>query len=154
MRYSKIQTCDTINSLNGIAVSLWVQGCNHDCVGCFNKDTHDFSGGKTFDWDSHKELIKAMSNPYVTGFSVLGGEPLDKDNIFGVLLIIKEIRKRFPDKTISVWTGYSFEHMKALYSLADIDYIIDGKFIEDLADKKLKFRGSSNQRIFHNKEGK
>lgn len=153
MRYAKINTCDLINVKSGVAVSFWLQGCPHACDGCFNKETWDSTNGKHFDMDARKDLFNALSESYVTTFSVLGGEPLAPYHREEVLNLINEIKFIFPEITIMVWTGYTLDEI--IYSdIKSIDYIIDGKFVKELSDKNLKLRGSSNQKVWKNVNGK
>ncbi len=146
MNYIKIDSCDTVNTIGGVAVSLWVQGCPHHCDGCFNQETWDKNGGKLFTDDTIKNLKKILGNNYVSGFSVLGGEPFAPYNITKVLEIIKEIKSEYPHLTIMVWSGYLVNDLIKDYDLTDIDYIVEGRFIKSLSTKK-RLRGSDNQKL-------
>lgn len=152
---------DDIADGEGICTSLWVQGCPIRCKGCHNPHTWDFNGGVEMD---NKELIKILkkylaSNNIQRNFSVLGGEPLCLENIGDVSDIICEIKKEYPDIKIFIWTGYKipseFYHnpgyaYDSLYEiLENADYIIDSPYEDDKRDITLKWRGSSNQRIWH-----
>lgn len=152
MNFMKINTCDTINTISGVAVSLWVAGCPFKCDGCFNPETWNKDNGK--EW-TIKERLKLFSfikdnRPYISTFSVLGGEPLAPYNRDEVLKVISEIRFLFPEIRIMIWTGYDWgDELKEIISghEKNIDYLIVGQFVKELADDKLFLRGSSNQRI-------
>ena len=137
---------DIVNG-EGIAVSLFVQGCPHHCKGCFNQETWDFNGGKEWTKDVEDEFIKLCKRDYVSCVSLLGGEPLAQKDILDLLKRIKtEV-----NKPVYVWTGYTAEFVikhKPL-ELSYIHYLIDGKFEEDKKDVRLRLRGSSNQKIWH-----
>ncbi|MEG0151636.1 MAG: anaerobic ribonucleoside-triphosphate reductase activating protein [Cellulosilyticaceae bacterium] len=149
MKYAKINDCDTINVVSGVSVSLWTQGCPHECSGCFNESTWDANRGYDFSVKSEFELIKKLDNSYITTFSILGGEPFSEQNREDVSWLTKTVRLLFPEKKIMVWTGYRLEDVfKMNLDIGAIDYIIDGRFVEALADKNLKLRGSSNQTVW------
>lgn len=150
MNFMTINNCDLVNTLRGIAVSWWVSGCPHRCEGCFNPETWNRDSGKYYGYVDAMKLRELVSKKYVQGFSILGGEPFAPYNIDKVLAEIKSIRALFPEKRIMVWTGYRLQDIIARYDLSDIDYIIDGQFIESLSDKKIKLRGSSNQTVWKN----
>lgn len=152
MRYASINNCDIINTIRGVAVSLWVQGCPHACDGCFNSETWNLSGGEIFDDEAEKRLFEALSSKYVTTFSVLGGEPLSPQNAESVLNIISKVKSLYPDMTIMIWTGYEFDDINK-YDLSNVDYIIDGRYEKDKPTKK-KLRGSDNQIMWHKVDGR
>jgi anaerobic ribonucleoside-triphosphate reductase activating protein len=133
----------------GWRVSLFVSGCRNQCSGCFNKDAWDFEYGKKFSWDIIHEIERLVSNPNIRGLSILGGEPLEPENISSVEALCAYIKEKFPEKDIWLWTGYDFiedgliKHSIMRY----IDVLVDGRFEEDKKDLTLKYRGSSNQRI-------
>ena len=154
MRYAAIYPFDISNG-PGIRVSLFVQGCDKHCPGCFNKETWDFSGGKQFNEETISELLRLAENEWISGLSILGGEPLHPNNISSVITLCKKFKDKYPNKTIWIWTGYTMEEIRGLLRLIDthisfssIDAIIDGPFIESEKDLSLKWRGSSNQRIW------
>lgn len=151
MNYAKIRKLDVTNG-DGIGVSLFVQGCHFHCKNCFNKTTWDFNGGNQFTKDTLNKLVELLNNEYMERFSVLGGEPLAKENIYGVLCTIAEIRKKVTNVTIWVYTGYTFEEVKKLkYGkeiLDKIDVLVDGRYVDELRDLTLAFRGSKNQNIW------
>lgn len=151
MNYAKIRKLDVTNG-EGIGVSLFVQGCQFHCKNCFNKVTWDFDGGKKFTKDTLNTIISLLNDEHIKRFSILGGEPLAKENIYDVLQTIIEIRKSVTDIIIWVYTGYTFDEVKQLkYGkeiLDNIDTIVDGRYIDELRNLTLEFRGSSNQNIW------
>lgn len=160
MNYAKIRTHDIANG-EGVRTSLFVSGCTLHCPGCFNTEAQDFSFGTPFTEQTIKEIEETLKDPVVTGLSILGGEPLDQDND-GLLAMIElcDITHRL-GKNVWMWTGHVWEDVfekpcelgesrhKALTMrlLAHCDVVVDGPFRMDLADRFLKWRGSSNQRI-------
>lgn len=156
MKYADIKVADVANGL-GVRVSLFVSGCNHHCKGCFNEDAWNFNYGKEFTEETIEEIIKDLDNPYISGLSLLGGEPLEYENQKGILPLVKRVKEVYPDKNIWCYTGFTFDRdvingmcnkwdeTKELVSY--IDVIVDGKFEEDKKSLSLKFRGSKNQRI-------
>lgn len=146
IRYALIRDMDISNG-EGISVSLFVQGCNFHCPGCFNKETWDFASGKEWNAAIENSFIELGKRDYITHISVLGGEPLQQDD--DLLNLLKRI-KREVGKPVFLWTGYEFENIpkEKLVLLNYTDKITDGKFIEELKDLNLKFKGSSNQKIY------
>ena len=144
---------DIVDCDSGVAVSLFTAGCPHRCKGCHNSILWDYNYGEDEDI---KEIISRLiyligKNDIQRQFSVLGGEPLCPENIEDVARIINEIRAKYPSIKIYVWTGYEFENLPDSEELKNIlnniDVLIDGPFIEELKDTRLKLRGSSNQHI-------
>lgn len=158
MKYAKIKNCDVANG-PGVRVSLFVSGCNHHCKNCFNREAWDFNYGNDFTDKEENEIIEDLKPDYITGLSLLGGEPFERINQEGLVPLIKKVKQTYPDKKIWCYTGFTFdkqivekminEENRAVTKemLNNIDYIVDGKFVEELKDPKLRFRGSSNQRI-------
>ena len=158
MKYAKIKKCDVANG-PGVRVSLFVSGCNHHCKGCFNSQAWDFNYGKEFTEDEQNEIIEDLKPDYITGLSLLGGEPFEKANQEGLVPLVKKVKQTYPDKKIWCYTGFTFDKQilgemiekenreTTKEMLENIDYIVDGRFVEELKDPKLRFRGSSNQRI-------
>lgn len=158
MKYAKIKKCDVANG-PGVRVSLFVSGCNHHCKNCFNREAWDFNYGKEFTEDEQNEIIEDLKPEYITGLSLLGGEPFERTNQEGLVPLIKKVKEKYPNKKIWCYTGFTFDNQiigemikkegrkTTKEMLENIDYIVDGKFIEELKDPKLRFRGSSNQRI-------
>lgn len=148
MNYAKIITADIANG-PGFRVSLFVSGCARNCPGCFNPETHDPDFGKPFDSSAKEKIFTELSKDWIDGLSLLGGEPMSllSDNRKVITEFVKEVKEKFPNKTIWMWTGYTIEELKNEEILNYIDGIVDGGFIEDLHSTELKWRGSSNQRI-------
>ena len=156
MNYADIKVADVANGL-GVRVSLFVSGCNHHCKGCFNEEAWDFNFGKKFTEKTIEEIINDLDNPYISGLSILGGEPLEYENQKGILPLVKKVKEIYPDKNIWCYTGFTFDkdviggmcnkwkETKELISY--IDVVVDGKFEEDKKSLSIKFRGSTNQRI-------
>ena len=156
MRFSKIKDNDIANGV-GITMSLWTQGCPHHCKGCFNEETWSFEFGQPFTAETEEQILKLLEPSYISGLTVLGGEPMEYMNQEALLPFLEKVKERFPEKTIWCFTGYVFEKdilnrmlPKWKYTkkmLEQIDYLVDGPFVEAKKDITLRFRGSSNQRI-------
>ena len=156
MNYADIKKADVANGL-GVRVSVFVSGCTHHCKNCFNREAWDFNYGKEFTEKEEERVINELDHPYVAGLSLLGGEPLEHVNQKGLLPLVKKVKEKFPEKNIWCYTGYKFdkdimENMCKNWEetpeiLKYIDVIVDGEFEEDKKDLKLRFKGSSNQRI-------
>lgn len=158
MRYAGIIKND-IAAAPGVCVSFFVQGCPIRCKGCHNPEAQDFNGGKEFSQNVIDDLKKALfANGIERTLCIMGGEPLCAENLFLTELVIREIRKDFPNIKIYVWTGYLYETLQASsnkslkYILSTIDTLIDGPYIEEQRDITLPMRGSRNQRIIDLKE--
>lgn len=146
MRYNTIRQLDIANG-PGCRVSLFVQGCPFNCLGCFNTVARDFSGGKEFT-DQTVELILGLLKPgHISGLSILGGEPFAPQSREVVLELTKKVKEVYPEKNIWVWTGYEWEDVMESLSDSGIDVLVDGKFVQDLRDPRLQYRGSKNQRV-------
>ena len=156
MNYGQIKKYDIANG-EGVRVSLFVSGCTHHCKGCFNEETWDFNYGKPFTVETENEIINALSSTFINGFSLLGGEPFEKQNQRVLLPFLKKLKNLFPEKDIWCYTGYTLENdllqeSRARCECTDeilnyIDVLVDGEYVEQLKDISLSFRGSSNQRI-------
>lgn len=156
MKYADIKKSDIANGL-GVRVSIFVSGCTHHCRGCFNQKAWDFNYGKEFNEEATNKIIKELDKPYISGLSILGGEPLEYVNQQGLLPLVKKIKEKFPQKDIWCYTGYKFEEdiLDNMYKkwketpelLSYIDVIVDGKFEEENKKVGLRFKGSTNQRI-------
>ncbi len=156
MNYAEIKKVDIANG-EGVRVSLFVSGCRRRCKNCFNKVTWDFAYGKPFTAAVEEELLDAIAPDYIQGLTLLGGDPFEPENQRALLPFVQKVRARFPQKSIWCYTGYTFdggrlaeaqsncEATEELISL--IDVLVDGRFVEELKDIRLKFRGSSNQRV-------
>lgn len=144
----------------GVNVSFFTQGCHFHCLGCHNPQTWDFAGGKEFTAETLTELLEAIgANGIQRNLSIMGGEPLCPENIFLINMIIIEVKKKYPDIKIYIWTGYTYEELlerldepKVDAILSNIDYLIDGRFEIEKRDLSLPMRGSYNQRILNIKE--
>lgn len=147
MRYNKIRKMDISNG-PGVRVSIFMQGCPFHCKGCFNPETHDFKGGKEFTDEKIQRILDLADRDVIKGLSILGGEPLHPNNIEGTTKLAKAFRKKYPKKTIWVWSGFLFDRdLKDKEILKYIDVLVDGQYMADLYNPTLKFRGSSNQRV-------
>lgn len=159
MRYANIITNDVVNG-EGVCVSLFMQGCPHKCKGCFNQETWDFNGGKEESINAIvNQIINAIdTNRIQRNFSILGGEPLCTENRYNVLSIIDSVRNMYPNIKIFLWTGYTMENLIEIDDyctnkiLEQLDFLIDGPYIESERDLTLKWRGSRNQRILTKNE--
>lgn len=172
MNYASIRTCDIANG-EGVRVSLFVSGCTHKCKGCFNEDAQSFAYGEAFTREIEDKILDALSSSYISGLTLLGGEPMEPDNQRVLAPFLKRFRNRFgASKTLWVYTGcvyeldllptsgdaigieYSTPHRRWRTEVTDdilamTDILVDGPFVEALKDISLKFRGSSNQRIIN-----
>ena len=152
MRYSKIYRADISNG-EGFRCSLFVSGCMRKCPGCFNEEAQDPNFGKPFDDIAKEKIFKELAQPYCSGISYLGGEPLSicSDNRKQIIQLAKECRERFPNKSQWLWSGYTFEEIlkdDSMRPILDyIDILVDGPFILKMRDLSTPFRGSTNQRI-------
>lgn len=152
MRYNKIRKTDISNG-EGIGVTLFVQGCRYHCNNCFNKETWDFNGGKEWTEEVEEKFLNLLSNSHIKRVTFLGGEPMEyAKELFDLVVKIKIQR---PDIKIWTYTGYKWEELKTeeqIFLFAASNYLIDGKYIDELKDLNLLYRGSSNQRIIDVKE--
>ena len=150
MNYAGIKKTDIANG-PGVRVSLFVSGCRHHCKGCFNSETWDFTYGKPFTEDVLDEIIKALEPEYIEGFTVLGGEPFEPENRETVLRVIKTVKEKYPNMNVWCYSGFLFDVLKdtevAKDILSIIDVLVDGRFVEEKKNLRLKFRGSENQRL-------
>lgn len=149
MNYHKIEKTSIANG-EGIRVVLWVSGCSLHCKGCHNPETWDVNSGKLFDKNAKKELFEALDKPYIQGITFSGGHPLEKENVEEVIFLAKEIKEKFPNKDIWLYSGYLWEEIhyhNIARILLYIDVLVDGSYIEEQRDITLKWRGSRNQRV-------
>ena len=146
MRYHNITKDDMLNG-DGLRVVLWVSGCSHCCKECQNPITWDPDGGLPFDDDAKAEIFEQLDQSYISGITFSGGDPLHSANRLDVRNLIEEIKSKYPDKTIWLYTGYSWEEIWHYPMMKNIDVVVDGEFKIDLKDTKLLWKGSSNQRV-------
>lgn len=157
MNYATIKTCDIANG-PGVRTSLFVSGCTHRCPGCFNQVAWDFGYGAAFDATVQEQIFASCAPGYVTGLTLLGGEPMEPANQRALLPFVQEFRRRFPEKTVWCYSGYTWEQLTGAEPcrcrcevtdalLAQLDVLVDGRFEQALHDISLRFRGSSNQRL-------
>ena len=144
MRYHNITKDDMLNG-DGLRVVLWVAGCNHHCKECQNPITWDVNGGLEFGDSEKKEIFDELDKSYVSGITFSGGDPLHPANRDCVLALAKEIRKKYPKKTIWLYSGYDWEEVKDWDIVKYVEGMVDGKFKIELLDPKLYWKGSSNQ---------
>ena len=155
MHYGNIKKLDVANG-EGVRVSLFVSGCRNRCPNCFQPETWNFTYGEEFTEATVETLLQALQPAYVDGLSLLGGEPFEPENQVELVALLEQIRRKFPEKNIWCYTGYTLEQLQSdshphcaatEKMLSMIDVLVDGRFVEELKDVSLKFRGSSNQRI-------
>ena len=157
MYYGNLKKCDIANGV-GVRVTLFVSGCTNHCPDCFQPQTWDFHYGKPFTDDTRAEIFAELDKPYINGLTVLGGEPFEPENQRDLLPLLQEVRRRYPDKSIWCFTGFRLEDellQDGSYPRCEVtdemlsllDVLVDGRFVEELKDLTLRFRGSSNQRL-------
>jgi anaerobic ribonucleoside-triphosphate reductase activating protein len=146
MRYSQIRSLDIANG-KGCRISIFVSGCEHRCKNCFNTETWNFDYGKEFTEDTLNSILELAKPSYIDGISILGGEPAHPRNLPEVLKLTKKFKEVYPNKTVWLWTGYLWEEVASDLVDSGIDVVVDGRFVEELKDLRLKYRGLSNQRI-------
>lgn len=167
MRYSSMRNIDISNG-EGVGVSLFVQGCPFHCFGCFNSDTWDFNGGREWTEKTKDKFMKLINRPYIKRISFLGGECLAEQNLDEILSLIKQIRISYPEKTIWLYTGYSYQKIfrgesscisqeglnnfkrREIIKLCDV--VVDGEYIDEQKDLTLKWKGSKNQHVIDVKQ--
>jgi anaerobic ribonucleoside-triphosphate reductase activating protein len=153
MNYGEIKYTDIANG-PGVRVSLFVSGCRNRCKGCFNPETWDFNFGKKFTLSTLTDILIGLEKPYISGLTILGGDPLEPENLPTVTAICRTIKTINSDKSIWIYTGYLYEDFQNLELFDYVDVVIDGKFIESQKDISLQFRGSRNQKIIDVKQSK
>ena len=149
MNYLRI-TYPDVENYKGCRVTLWIAGCNHHCKGCHNPETWDFKAGREFTSSDKEKLFEVLALPYIKGITLSGGDPMYSYKEIIPLLV--EIRERFPEKDICVFTGFTLDEIKKHQGMSEvlplIDVLIDGEYVESLRDLSLAFRGSKNQKIW------
>ena len=164
MNYCEIKPIDIANG-EGVRVSLFVAGCTHHCPGCFNESTWDFEAGEPFTEEVEDRILTMLDPPYISGLTLLGGEPFEPANQRALMPLIRRMAERFGDtKDLWAYSGYVYDrdlipggraHCDVTDELlSHVDVLVDGPFIQSLKDISLRFRGSSNQRILHLKAAK
>ena len=151
MKFHNITKCDMLNG-DGIRVVLWVSGCSHACPDCHNKITWDPNCGVEFDEKAKQEIFDELSKDYISGLTFSGGDPLFKSNVNEVTNFAREVKEKFKDKTIWLYTGYKYEEIKDLEILKYIDVLVDGEFVKELKDVNMHWAGSTNQKIIDVKQ--
>ena len=157
MHFGNIKKNDIANG-EGVRVSLFVSGCRNRCKNCFNPETWSFTYGKEFTEEVRQDILDSLAPSWINGLTILGGEPFEVENQRDLVSFVKEVRNKYPNKTIWMYSGYLFDtditnpngkvHCEVTDELVNyIDILVDGKFVEELKNLSLKFRGSSNQRI-------
>lgn len=157
MNYAEIKYCDIANG-EGVRVSLFVSGCTHRCKNCFNRIAWDFNYGNEFTDDVAQTILDACAPEYISGITLLGGEPFEPENQPTLIKLLDAFRIRYPDKNVWCYSGYTYEEItgkkesrcftdKTIEMLNKINILVDGEYVEDLHSLMLKFKGSSNQRL-------
>ena len=157
MHYGELKKCDIANGI-GVRVTLFVSGCTNHCPDCFQPQTWDFDYGKPFTGETKAEIFTELDKPFINGLTVLGGEPFEPRNQRELLPLLREVREKYPDKTIWCFTGFrlddellrdgSYPRCETTDGmLACINVLVDGRFVKELKDISLQFRGSRNQRV-------
>lgn len=156
MHYGEIKNCDIANGI-GVRVTLFVSGCRNHCKNCFQPQTWDFEYGSPFTEETGDYILKLLKPSYISGLTVLGGEPFEPSNQKALYPFLKSVKEHFPNKTIWIFSGFTYEELLSPNSRANCeetekllgltDVLVDGRYDEELRDISLRFRGSSNQRI-------
>lgn len=156
MHYSTIKDCDIANGI-GVRITLFVSGCTNHCKNCFQPQTWDFDFGEPFTEETEKKLLEMLKPDYINGLTLLGGEPMEPQNQRALVPFLKRVREAYPNKNIWCFTGFTYEILKTDGShprcevtdemLSLIDVLVDGRYVDELKDLTLQFRGSSNQRL-------
>lgn len=146
MRYHNITKDDMLNG-DGLRVVLWVAGCSHCCKECHNPVTWDPNGGLLFDDSAKQEVFDELDKDYISGITFSGGDPLHIANAYDVAALAKEIREKYPEKTIWLYTGSLWEEVRHMEIVHYIDVLVDGEFEVDKKNENLHWKGSSNQRV-------
>lgn len=157
MNFAEIKYCDIANG-PGVRTSLFVSGCTHRCKNCFNEIAWDFGYGEPFTGEIAEQIYDSCRPEYVSGITLLGGEPMEPVNQNAIFPFVTDFKKRYPDKNIWCYSGYTYEELTGIEDsrcrceitdelLEYIDVLVDGKYVDELHDITLRFRGSSNQRL-------
>ena len=156
MYYGEIKNCDIANG-EGVRVTLFVSGCTNHCKNCFQPQTWDFSYGQPFTEETEEHLLQMLAPSYINGLTLLGGEPFEPENQRCLVPFLHRVRAAYPDKTIWSFSGFTYEELTTEGThprcevtdemLSLLDVLVDDRFVEELKDISLRFRGSSNQRL-------
>ena len=156
MHYGTVKDCDIANG-DGVRVSLFVSGCTNHCKNCFQPQTWDFEYGQPFDDETEARILDLLSPPYVAGLSLLGGEPFEPSNQRVLTPFLRRVREAYPSKNVWCYSGFTLEELRTEGAyprcevtdemLSLLDVLVDGRFVEELKDISLRFRGSRNQRL-------
>ncbi len=156
MHYSTIKDCDIANGI-GVRITLFVSGCTNHCKNCFQPQTWDFDFGEPFTEETEEKLLQMLKPDYINGLTLLGGEPMEPQNQRALVPFLKRVREAYPNKNVWCFTGFTYEILKTDGShprcevtdemLSLIDVLVDGRYVDELKDLTLQFRGSSNQRL-------
>ncbi len=156
MNYATIKNCDIANG-PGVRVSLFVSGCTHRCKGCFNAVAWDFDYGEPFTQDTIDTILATLAPDYIRGLTLLGGEPFEPQNQTAIVELLRQVKSKYPQKSIWAFSGYLFD--RDILSgglgpwditreiLSYLDVLVDGPFVEEKKNLSLRFRGSENQRL-------
>lgn len=157
MNYGQIKKCDIANGV-GVRVTLFVSGCTNHCFNCFQPETWDFDYGKPFTAETEAEIFAELDKPFIAGLTLLGGDPFEPCNQRALVPFLRRVRARYPDKTIWAYSGFALDreltvdgsHPRCEVTdemLSMLDVLVDGRYVDELRNISLRFRGSSNQRI-------
>lgn len=153
MRYHNITKDDMLNG-DGLRVVLWVSGCSHGCVGCHNQVTWNPEEGLKFDEEAKQEIFAELEKDYVSGITFSGGDPLHEANVGEITALAEEISRKYPQKTIWLYTGSVWDEVKDMEVTRYVDVLVDGKFREEEKDSTLHWKGSRNQMVIDVKKTK
>ena len=161
MYYGEIKNCDIANG-EGVRVTLFVSGCTNHCKNCFQPQTWDFCYGQPFTAETEQHLLDLLAPSYIQGLTLLGGEPFEPENQRVLVPFLRRVKSLYPQKTVWAFSGFTLEEMQREGShprcevtdefLSMLDVLVDGRFVEELKDISLRFRGSSNQRLIDMKK--
>ena len=158
MYYGEIKDCDVANG-EGVRVTLFVSGCTNHCEHCFQPQTWAFDYGQPITEETEERILSLLSPSYVNGLTLLGGEPFEPENQRALLPFVRRVKAAYPEKTVWAFSGFTYEELltegshprcEATDGLLNLlDVLVDGRFVEELKDISLRFRGSSNQRLIN-----
>jgi len=147
MKYNIVRKMDISNG-PGVRVSVFMQGCEFHCKNCFNPETWSFENGKDFTQSTIDEVLNLCDQDYIKGLSILGGEPMHPKNIDGTTKLAKAFKEKYPNKNLWVWSGFKFdEDLKDKEVMKYVDVLVDGRYVDEMHNPNLKWRGSTNQRV-------